>query len=200
GGRRPRQRGNRQEALRERRLLSVPRLRVAGIERDRPTPRSSSDCVRRVQSLRASAHRSDAAVHGEGGVRCGSREHLRVRPVAAGTGEGHSITQAMTGTVRLKPDTTTEDPITRQQWLVAITCGLIVFVDGFDAQAMGYVAPALSEALQIPRSVLGPVISSGLVGMMIGALVSGSLADRIGRRPVLIGCALVFGIGSLLTA
>jgi AAHS family 4-hydroxybenzoate transporter-like MFS transporter len=106
----------------------------------------------------------------------------------------------MTGTVRLKPDTTTEDPIIRQQWLVAITCGLIVFVDGFDAQAMGYVAPALTAALHIPRSVLGPVISSGLVGMMIGALVSGSLADRIGRRPVLIACALVFGIGSLLTA
>jgi AAHS family 4-hydroxybenzoate transporter-like MFS transporter len=93
-----------------------------------------------------------------------------------------------------------ERPIGRQQWLVAITCGLIVFVDGFDAQAMGYVAPALSQALHIPRGVLGPVISSGLVGMMIGALVSGALADRIGRRPVLIGCALVFGIGSLLTA
>jgi MFS transporter, AAHS family, 4-hydroxybenzoate transporter len=79
-------------------------------------------------------------------------------------------------------------------------CGLIVFVDGYDAQAMGYVAPALSAALHIPRSVLGPVISSGLVGMMIGAIVSGSLADRIGRRPVLIACALVFGVGSLLTA
>jgi MFS transporter, AAHS family, 4-hydroxybenzoate transporter len=81
-----------------------------------------------------------------------------------------------------------------------VICGLIVFVDGYDAQAMGYVAPALSAALHIPRSVLGPVISSGLVGMMIGAIVSGSLADRIGRRPVLIACALVFGVGSLLTA
>jgi AAHS family 4-hydroxybenzoate transporter-like MFS transporter len=79
-----------------------------------------------------------------------------------------------------------ERPIGRQQWLVAITCGLIVFVDGFDAQAMGYVAPALTQALHISRGVLGPVISSGLVGMMIGALVSGALADRIGRRPVLI--------------
>jgi MFS transporter, AAHS family, 4-hydroxybenzoate transporter len=90
--------------------------------------------------------------------------------------------------------------VSGRQLLTAVMCGLIVFVDGYDAQAMGYVAPALSAALHIPRTVLGPVISSGLVGMMIGAIVSGSLADRIGRRPVLIACALVFGVGSLLTA
>jgi len=93
-----------------------------------------------------------------------------------------------------------ERPVGRYQWLVAGLCGLIVFVDGFDAQAMGFVAPALSAALQIPRSVLGSVISSGLVGMMVGALVSGPLADRVGRRPVLVLSVLIFGIGSLLTA
>ena len=91
-------------------------------------------------------------------------------------------------------------PVSRFQILVAVMCGLIVFVDGFDAQAMGFVAPALTAAMKISRGVLGSVISSGLVGMMIGALVSGPLADRIGRRPVLIACALIFGAGSLLTA
>jgi MFS transporter, AAHS family, 4-hydroxybenzoate transporter len=91
-------------------------------------------------------------------------------------------------------------PVGRYQLLVAAMCGLIVFVDGFDAQAMGFVAPALTAALKIPRSVLGSVISSGLVGMMVGALVSGPVADRVGRKPVLIACALIFGIGSLFTA
>jgi len=91
-------------------------------------------------------------------------------------------------------------PVSRYQLLVAVMCGLIVFVDGFDAQAMGYVAPALTTAMKISRGVLASVISSGLVGMMIGALVSGPLADRIGRKPVLIGCSLIFGVGSLLTA
>jgi AAHS family 4-hydroxybenzoate transporter-like MFS transporter len=91
-------------------------------------------------------------------------------------------------------------PVGRYQVLVAAVCGLIVFVDGFDAQAMGYVAPALSADLDIPRRVLGSVISSGLVGMMIGALASGPIADRIGRKPVLVAAALVFGVGSLLTA
>jgi AAHS family 4-hydroxybenzoate transporter-like MFS transporter len=93
-----------------------------------------------------------------------------------------------------------ERPVSRYQLRVAVMCGLIVFVDGFDAQAMGYVAPALTAALGISRGVLGSVISSGLVGMMIGALVSGPLADRIGRKPVLVACALIFGVGSLLTA
>lgn len=91
-------------------------------------------------------------------------------------------------------------PVSRHQLAVAAMCGLIVFVDGFDAQAMGYVAPALTAAMGIPRALIGPVISSGLVGMMLGALVSGPLADRLGRRPVLIGCTLIFGLGSLATA
>ena len=91
-------------------------------------------------------------------------------------------------------------PVSRFQVLVATLCGLIVFVDGFDAQAMGYVAQPLMEELKISRVVLGPVISAGLVGMMLGALVSGVLADRLGRKPILIGSAFVFGVGSLLTA
>jgi len=44
------------------------------------------------------------------------------------------------------------------------------------------------------------VISTGLFGMMIGALVCGPLADRFGRKPVLVACSFLFGIGSLLTA
>jgi MFS transporter, AAHS family, 4-hydroxybenzoate transporter len=93
-----------------------------------------------------------------------------------------------------------ERPVGRYQVWVAVMCALIVFVDGFDAQAMGYVAPALTAALHIPRSVFGSVISSGLFGMMIGALVSGPVADRVGRKPVLVVSVLIFGVGSLLTA
>lgn len=75
-------------------------------------------------------------------------------------------------------------PVGRHQLLVAGMCGAIVFIDGFDAQAMGYVAPALTAALGVPRAVLGTVISSGLFGMMFGALIFGPLADRFGRKPV----------------
>lgn len=92
-----------------------------------------------------------------------------------------------------------ERPIRGFQIAIVAICAAIVLLDGFDAQVMGYVAPALAADLHIGRPALGPVLSSGLVGMMLGAMVFGPLADRVGRRPVLILCPLIFGLGSLLT-
>ena len=86
-----------------------------------------------------------------------------------------------------------EQPLSRYQLLVALMCGALVFMDGFDAQAMGFVAPALTAQLHITRAALGPVISIGLFGMMIGALVGGPVADRFGRKPVLVACSFAFG-------
>jgi AAHS family 4-hydroxybenzoate transporter-like MFS transporter len=91
-------------------------------------------------------------------------------------------------------------PIRMLRAIVMGTCGLILFFDGFDAQAMGYVAPGLAADLDIPRTMLGSAIASGLFGMLFGALAFGSLADRFGRKPVLIASAVVFGLGSLVTA
>jgi AAHS family 4-hydroxybenzoate transporter-like MFS transporter len=91
-------------------------------------------------------------------------------------------------------------PISGFQVGVAVLCGAIVFLDGFDALIMAYVAPALREQFHIKQPALGPVLSAGLVGMMIGALMFGPVADRFGRRPVLLICPLIFGVGSLLTA
>lgn len=91
-------------------------------------------------------------------------------------------------------------PLSRFQLLVGTMCAAMIFMDGFDAQIMGFVAPALIAEMHLSRAAFGPVVSIGLVGMMIGGLVGGPLADRFGRKPVLVGCSFAFGLFSLLTA
>jgi MFS transporter, AAHS family, 4-hydroxybenzoate transporter len=82
---------------------------------------------------------------------------------------------------------------------VTLLCALAVFMDGFDTQMVGYVLPAIAKSLQIPPATLTPVVVSGLVGLMTGALVFGIVADRIGRKSVIIFCLIMFGAFMLLT-
>ncbi|CAG2142355.1 aromatic acid/H+ symport family MFS transporter [Cupriavidus numazuensis] len=80
------------------------------------------------------------------------------------------------------------------QWLILFICFLIVAADGFDTAAIGFVAPAVAREWSIPVSALGPVLSAALVGLALGALLAGPIADRIGRRRVLIGSVFFFGL------
>jgi AAHS family 4-hydroxybenzoate transporter-like MFS transporter len=91
-------------------------------------------------------------------------------------------------------------PLSRYQWRVVILCFLIVFLDGLDTAAMGFIAPALSAEWGINRASLGPVMSAALIGMVFGALGSGPLADRFGRKVVLVAAVFLFGLFSLLSA
>ncbi len=84
-------------------------------------------------------------------------------------------------------------PLSMYQWMIAIICFLIVFMDGIDTAAMGFIAPALAQDWGIAKSDLGPVMSAALGGMIFGALFSGPLADRYGRKIVLSIAMLIFG-------
>ena len=79
-------------------------------------------------------------------------------------------------------------------------CFLIVLSDGFDTAAIGYVAPALVTEWGVARPHLAPVLSAALFGLAAGALGSGPLADRFGRKRVLVASVFVFALGSLACA
>ncbi|QBR04133.1 MFS transporter [Paraburkholderia pallida] len=91
-------------------------------------------------------------------------------------------------------------PVGRFQVVVMVLLALCVVIDGFDVQSMGFVAPALIREWHVSRVAMGPVFGASLVGMLPGSLLMGPLADRIGRRPVLIGCSLFLGVCMLVTA
>ncbi|MBN3811190.1 MFS transporter [Paraburkholderia sp. Ac-20347] len=85
------------------------------------------------------------------------------------------------------------------QLLVVALCALCLVMDGFDVQAMGYVAPVVIREWGIAKETLAPVFGAGLFGMLIGSLTFSALADKIGRRPVLIGATLFFSACMIAT-
>ncbi|MDO4683955.1 MAG: aromatic acid/H+ symport family MFS transporter [Lautropia sp.] len=91
-------------------------------------------------------------------------------------------------------------PFGAYQWVVFFLCFLIVLLDGFDTAAIGYVAPSLIQEWGVSKPALAPVLSAALFGLAAGALSSGPLADRFGRKRVLVLSVLIFGAGSLASA
>lgn len=91
-------------------------------------------------------------------------------------------------------------PVGAFQVKLLLICATVLFLDGFDTTAIGYVAPALAKEWSLGKGALGPVFSAGLFGLMIGALLFGPLADRIGRKKIILFSTLAFGIGTLITA
>src|SRR3954454_5881169 len=97
-------------------------------------------------------------------------------------------------------DVIDRQPIGPFQIRLLLTCATVLAVDGFDTQAIGYVAPDLARDWKLTHAALGPVFSAGLLGLMIGALIFGPLADRIGRKRIMVLSTAAFGICTLLTA
>jgi MFS transporter, AAHS family, 4-hydroxybenzoate transporter len=93
-----------------------------------------------------------------------------------------------------------EHKVSPFQVRVLILCGLAVMADGFNTQAIGYVAPAIVRDLHLARTALSPVFASSLIGLTIGALAFGPIADQLGRKKIIVGCTAFFAVLSLLTA
>jgi MFS transporter, AAHS family, 4-hydroxybenzoate transporter len=80
-----------------------------------------------------------------------------------------------------------------------LLCAAVLFVDGFDVQGITYVAPTLTREWGLVRGDLWPALTFGLVGVMLGAVLLAPLADRIGRRSVIVWSCVAFGVSTLLT-
>lgn len=83
---------------------------------------------------------------------------------------------------------------------IYVICALCLIMDGFDVQAMGYVAPVIIRDWNISNAALTPVFTAALFGVLVGSLLFSMVADKIGRRPVLIAATLLFSLLTLMTA
>lgn len=82
-------------------------------------------------------------------------------------------------------------------WLTTRTG--IAFADN-TLQAAGIAAGGIAQAFALDKMQMGWIFSAGILGLLPGALVGGMLADRYGRKRILIGSVALFGLFSLATA
>jgi benzoate transport len=78
--------------------------------------------------------------------------------------------------------------------VVAVTIGLNA-LDGFDVLAISFASPGIARDWGIDRVALGFVLSMELIGMGLGSVFLGGVADKIGRRRTLLGCLAVMTLG-----
>ncbi|MEF2082357.1 aromatic acid/H+ symport family MFS transporter [Pseudomonas aeruginosa] len=87
-----------------------------------------------------------------------------------------------------------ETKLGRYHIAVLALCFLIVTIDGYDLVVMGVALPAIMSEMNMSTEVAGIIASSALVGMMVGAIFMGTLADRIGRIKTIAVCIALFSV------
>lgn len=87
------------------------------------------------------------------------------------------------------------EPMSPRQAVAIGLCVLLVALDGFDVLAISFASPGIAKEWGIDRASLGIVLSMEIIGMALGSLALGNVADRIGRRPTVLGCLLVMTVG-----
>src|SRR5215468_11208339 len=86
---------------------------------------------------------------------------------------------------------------TLQLLVIAITVALNA-LDGFDVASISFASPGIAKEWGIDRGALGIVLSMEVIGMAIGSMFLGGLADKIGRRRTVLGCTTVMALGMFM--
>ena len=87
--------------------------------------------------------------------------------------------------------------MSRLQWLVVALTVVLNALDGYDVLSISFASPGIADEWGINRAALGIVLSMELIGMAIGSVILGNVADRVGRKPAVLGCLIVMASGML---
>jgi benzoate transport len=90
-------------------------------------------------------------------------------------------------------------PLSARQVLIISVCVLLIAIDGFDVLSISFAAPGIAAQWGIERAALGVVLSLELLAMAAGSFVLGPIADRIGRRPIVLISLSLVAAGMLAT-
>ncbi|WP_445660291.1 MFS transporter [Acinetobacter sp. F16] len=91
-------------------------------------------------------------------------------------------------------------PVSKLQKIIIILCFVVAAFDGFDIAAVGFIAPALIAQWSLTPADLAPLFLSGVFGLMLGSFAFGPLADKFGRKKIIIWSVIIFSIGTLISA
>jgi len=84
-------------------------------------------------------------------------------------------------------------------FMTVLLCFVVALLEGIDIQSAGIAGTGIAATFGLDKSQMGWVFSASILGLLPGAFLGGLLADRIGRKQVLIGSVVLFGVFSLVT-
>lgn len=97
-------------------------------------------------------------------------------------------------------ETINQNPVSRYQWFVILICICLNIIDGFDVMVMAFTAPSVSNEWQLSAKQIGLLLSSGLFGMAGGSIFLAPLADKFGRRKLILTCLAISAVSMLASA
>lgn len=87
-----------------------------------------------------------------------------------------------------------EKRMNKFQWFIVGLLAVLYIIDGMDFMIMSYVANSVAADLTLSATQVGLLISTGLIGMTVGSIFISPLADKIGRRNLILGGLVICAI------